>query len=86
MANIDHLRLLCRGIAVWNEARESAAFDPDLSHVEIRDASLRGADFRSAEFDGARLFNVDVQDALFRKARLNGLRADLIFPRKSRQG
>jgi uncharacterized protein YjbI with pentapeptide repeats len=78
MANIDHLRLLCRGIAVWNEARGSAAFDPDLSHVEIRDASLRGADFRSAEFDGARLFNVDVQDALFCKARLNGLRADQV--------
>jgi len=78
MADVDHLRLLCRSIAAWNEARAIAAFDPDLSHVEIRDASLRGADFRSAEFDGARLFNVDARDILFRKARMNGLRADLV--------
>jgi hypothetical protein len=78
MADIDHLRLLCRGTAAWNEARANASFGSGLSHVEIRDAALRGADFRSAEFDGARLFNVDAQDTLFRKARLNGLRADLV--------
>ena len=77
MADVDHIRLLCRGVAVWNKARANAAFDPDLSHLEIRDAALRGADFRSVEFDGARLFNVDAQDALFREARLNGLRAHL---------
>jgi hypothetical protein len=78
MAQIDHLKLLCRGTAAWNKARDNAPFDPDLSHVEIRDAVLRGADFRSAEFDGARLFNVDAQDILFCKARLNGLRADRV--------
>jgi TIR domain-containing protein/pentapeptide repeat protein len=77
MADVDHLRLLCRGIAAWNEARATASFDPDLSHVEIRDVSLRGADFRATEFDGARLFNIDARDTLCCKARMNGVRADL---------
>lgn len=78
MADIDHIKLLCRGVADWNAARGEAAFAPDLSHVEIRDAALRGADFRDAEFDGARLFDVDAREARFARARLNGVRADRV--------
>ena len=59
MAEIDHIKLLCRGVTAWNEARANADFLPDLSHVEIRDAVLRGADFRGAEFDGARCHTGD---------------------------
>ena len=74
MAEIDHIRLLCRGVSAWNQARDKEPIAADLSHVEIRDADLRGADFRCTEFDGARFSNVDMRQGRFQKARLNGLR------------
>lgn len=87
MAEIDHIKLLSRGVTAWNDARANADFLPDLSHVEIRDVVLRGADFRGAEFDGARLFNVDAREARFREARLNGLRAVAVtFERSDLKG
>jgi uncharacterized protein YjbI with pentapeptide repeats len=78
MADTEHIKLLCGGVATWNKARQAAPLAPDLSHVEVRDAILRGVDLRAVEFDGARLFNADIRNGLLVGARLNGLRADTV--------
>ncbi len=75
MADINHIKLLCRGVAAWNKARTATPFVPDLSQVDIRDADLNGANFDSAELDGTRFSNVDAKAISGRSARLNGIRA-----------
>ena len=76
MAEIEHIKMLCRGVDHWNRARAEDDFKPDLSKVEIRNANLAGVDFRGVEFNRVRFLNVEAKGSNFQNARLNGLRAD----------
>jgi uncharacterized protein YjbI with pentapeptide repeats len=85
MPNDEHVAMLGRGAAVWNEwrAKHDDALDLsgaglrgldlsgfDLSRVDLRDADLRGTKFCGADLSGAHL-----EGANFFKAVLDG--ADL---------
>jgi uncharacterized protein YjbI with pentapeptide repeats len=72
MANIDHVKLLCRGVNAWNEQRAQHPFVPDLSHVDIRNAKLPRVRLEQANFDGAVIANVDLREADLTEARING--------------
>ena len=73
MANIDHIKLLCQGVETWNEHRRKRDFVPDLTHVEIRSADLRGALLQQSDFDGSIFSKVDLSNANLEQARLNGV-------------
>jgi hypothetical protein len=70
-AVVEAINLLRQGAKVWN-AREPGA-GLDLTHVEIRNAPLAGADFRGVDFDGSAFLSVDLSGACFDEARLNGV-------------
>ncbi len=49
MANKDHLALLIKGVAAWNEWRKkNPKIRPDLSGADLRGANLGGANLRGA--------------------------------------
>jgi uncharacterized protein YjbI with pentapeptide repeats len=70
----EAIHLLRRGASEWNAHRTEIGASPALTHLEIRNAVLRGADFHAVDFDGSTFINVDLADANFEGARLNGLR------------
>lgn len=73
VADPAHIRLLCQGVTEWNRRRKEHPFTPDLTHLEIRNADLSGADLRETDFDGSRLHRIDLRAAALQKARLNGV-------------
>src|SRR5580693_3364563 len=85
MANDEHLSVLGRGAAAWNEWRVDRDETPDLSGAGLRGldlsgfdlsrADLRGADLRGTELSGANLSGAHLDGANFFKAVLDG--ADL---------
>jgi uncharacterized protein YjbI with pentapeptide repeats len=82
MTKQEQLELLKRGIAGWNQWRETNPYiRPDLSNADLRAARLSGAyldhvDFRMARLNGAHLPRVDLRAARLSGANLRG--ADLI--------
>jgi hypothetical protein len=72
MANQEHLALLQRGVAAWNDWRlkNRELLPPDLDDADLNDADLRRADLSGAHLLGAHLRGADL-----RRAALNG--ADL---------
>jgi uncharacterized protein YjbI with pentapeptide repeats len=68
MANEEQLRILERGVKIWNRWREeNAKVRPDLSG-----ADLRGADLSGKYLFGTDLSEVDLREADLRKADLSG--------------
>ena len=85
MPNDEHVAMLGRGAAVWNEWRAKFPVAPDLSRAGLRRldlsgfdisrADLRGADLRGTKFCGTGLSGANLDGANFFKALLDG--ADL---------
>jgi uncharacterized protein YjbI with pentapeptide repeats len=85
MPNDEHVAMLGRGIAVWNEWRAKLHEAPNLSRAGLRGldlsgfdlsrADLRGADLRGTKFCDADLSGAHLEGANFFKAVLDG--ADL---------
>ena len=85
MANDEHVAMLARGAAAWNEWRADHDETPDLPRAGLRgldlsgfdlsEADLRGADLRGTNLSGANLSGAHLDGANFFKAVLDG--ADL---------
>jgi uncharacterized protein YjbI with pentapeptide repeats len=85
MPNDDHVAMLGRGAAAWNEWRAEHDETPDLSRAGLRGldlsgfdlsgADLRDADLRGTKFCDADLSGAHLEGANFFKAVLDG--ADL---------
>src|SRR5262249_20595753 len=76
MADLNHIKWLCSGTAAWNERRVNSDFAPDLTHIDMRRVDLRSAQLQDTDFDGSRLTNVDLANAMVSGARLNGIVAN----------
>ena len=82
MANDEHVAMLARGAAAWNEWRAKHDEVPDLSRVGLRgldlsgfdlsEADLRGADLRGTNLSGANLSGAHLDGANLFKAVLDG--------------
>ena len=82
MPNDDHVAMLGRGAAVWNEWRAKHDETSDLSRAGLRGldlsgfdlsrADLRGADLRGTKFTDADLSGAHLEGANFFKAVLDG--------------
>src|SRR5690348_8720283 len=82
MPNDEHVAMLGRGAAVWNEWRTKLDETPDLSRAGLRGldlsgfdlsrADLRGADLRGTKFGEADLSGAHLEGANFFKAVLDG--------------
>ncbi len=86
MANEEHLAILKKGVAVWNEWRKrNLSVRPDLAEavlkgIDLSGAILYGADMRGADLAGADLLGADLREANLCGAGLSGgdfLGADL---------
>ena len=85
MSNDEHVAMLGRGAAAWNEWRAEQDETPDLSRAGLRGldlsgfdlsrADLRGADLRGTNLNGANLSGANLDGANLFKAVLDG--ADL---------
>ena len=85
MPNDEHVAMLGRGVAVWNEWRANHDEPPDLTRAGLRGldltgfdlsrADLRSADLRGTKFCDADLSHAHLEGANFFKAVLDG--ADL---------
>ena len=82
MAKDEHVAMLARGAAVWNEWRAKHDEMPDLSRAGLRGldlsrfdlsrADLRGADLRGTNLSGANLSGAHLDGANLFKAVLDG--------------
>jgi len=82
MPNDEHVAVLGRGVAVWNEWREKHDETPNLSRAGLRGldltgfdlsrADVRGADLRGTQFCDADLSGAHLEGANFFKAVLDG--------------
>ncbi|MBX3306972.1 MAG: pentapeptide repeat-containing protein [Nitrospira sp.] len=82
MANPEHLSILTRGVAAWNQWRtEHIDTQPDLHNANLRRANLREANLERADLrkanlaladlDGAYLNGADLREAKLGRARLH---------------
>ena len=55
MSNDEHVAMLGRGAAAWNEWRAKQDETPDLSRARLRGLDLRGYDLSRADLRGADL-------------------------------
>jgi hypothetical protein len=79
MANDEHLALLRKGVALWNEWRARNPHEkPDLSEASLSRASLSGANLRAADLRQANLLAADL-----RKADLSGADLDDAYLREA---
>src|SRR6266571_1807858 len=75
MPNNDHVAMLGRVAAVWNEWRAKFLVAPDLSRAGLRGLDLSGydlsrADLRGADFRGTKCANTDLSGARLEGANL----------------
>ena len=68
MPNDEHVAMLGRGAAVWNDWRAKHDETPDLSRAGLRGLDLSGfdlsgADLRGADFRGTKLCDADLSGA-----------------------
>jgi uncharacterized protein YjbI with pentapeptide repeats len=76
VANDEHLALLRRGAAIWNEWRaRNPDTTPDLGGADLSKADLRRADLRDADLREADLKEADLREVRLSLANLRG--ADL---------
>jgi uncharacterized protein YjbI with pentapeptide repeats len=73
MANREHQEILQKGVEVWNRWRkQSAETTPDLTHANLCDMELAGADFESAHLQFASAKRCDLRGAQFDHSDLAG--------------
>ena len=87
MSNDEHVAMLGRGAAAWNEWRAEQDETPDLSRaglrgldlsgfdlsqVDLRDADLRGTNLNGAKLSGANLDGANLFKAMLDDADLAG--------------
>jgi uncharacterized protein YjbI with pentapeptide repeats len=72
VANDEHLALLRKGVAIWNEWRARNPDEkPDLSEASLSNASLSGADLSKADLSDAYLYKADLKAAILCEADLH---------------
>ena len=75
MANSEHLRILERGVKVWNHWRQThSQIIPDLSNAQLRYANLRNADLSHSRLNQADLHKANLSYANLRNANLRDSR------------
>ncbi len=75
MADQDHLALLKRGVAAWNEWRkQNPQVQPDLSGAVLPEADLKEIDLRRVNLSEADLSGADLRGALLDEADLSETR------------
>ena len=72
MSNDEHVAMLGRGVAVWNEWRAKHDEAPDLSRASLRGLDLSGFDFSQADLRQADLRGTNLSQANLSRARLDG--------------
>jgi uncharacterized protein YjbI with pentapeptide repeats len=72
MANDEHVAMLGRGAAVWNEWRATHDEMPDLSRAGLRGLDLSGFDLSRADLRGADLRGTTLSRANLSGAHLEG--------------
>src|ERR1700746_3645861 len=72
MPNDEHVAMLGRGAAVWNEWRVKHDETPDLSQAGLRGLALSGSDLSGADLRGADLRGTKLCDAGLSGAHLEG--------------
>ena len=72
MTNDEHVALLGRGAAVWNEWRADRDETPDLSRAGLRRLDLSGFDLSRADLRGADLRGTNLSRANLSGAHLDG--------------
>ena len=72
MPNDDHVAMLGRGAAVWNEWRAKHDDAPDLSRAGLRGLDLSGFDLSRADLRGADLRGTNLSAANLAGAHLDG--------------
>ncbi len=73
MANEEHLRILKRGVKVWNQWREgNLGVQPDLNKANLKSSNLGHADLSYASLIEADLRNADLNGADLSRAFLYG--------------
>jgi uncharacterized protein YjbI with pentapeptide repeats len=72
MANEEHLAILKKGVAAWNEWREQHPdIRPKLYEANLRQADLSAADLGGADFRGATLSGASLSEANLSRADLS---------------
>ena len=72
MPNDDHVAVLGRGAAAWNEWRAENGQVPDLSRAGLRGLDLSGFDFSGADLQLADLRGTNLSQANLSRAHLDG--------------
>ena len=74
MADPEHLKILKRGVKVWNKWREeNPKIIPDLRKANLREADLKNFNLRRTKFRKATLRRSDLKGAKLLKASLRGV-------------
>jgi uncharacterized protein YjbI with pentapeptide repeats len=72
MANDEHVGMLARGAAAWNEWRANRDETPDLSRAGLRGLDLSGFDLSRADLRGVDLRGTNLSRASLSGAHLDG--------------
>ena len=72
MPNDEHVAMLARGAAVWNEWRATHDEMPNLSRAGLRGLDLSGFDLSGADLRGADLRGTNLSGANMSGAHLDG--------------
>ena len=72
MPNDEHVVMLARGAAAWNEWRADRDETPDLSRAGLRGLDLSGFDLSRADLRGADLRGTNLSRASLSGAHLDG--------------
>jgi uncharacterized protein YjbI with pentapeptide repeats len=72
MPNDEHVAMLGRGAAVWNEWRAKHDETPDLSRASLRGLDLSGFDLSHADLRQADLRGTNLSQANLSRAHLDG--------------
>jgi uncharacterized protein YjbI with pentapeptide repeats len=86
MANDEHVSVLGRGAAAWNEWRADRDEMPDLSRAGLRGLDLSGFDLSRADLREADLRGTNLSGANLSGAHLSGGRTANETPDLSRAG
>ncbi len=71
MANLEHLKILAKGVFEWNLWRElNPQISPDLSNVDFSSMNLEGVNFTSSIITGSKFERANLRKARLSKSKL----------------